>query len=398
VATRRQSSVLGRLSGVAGVVATVVVIAAVAAIVLALRPQQERMHLSVDFPRTVSVYEGSEVRILGVPVGRVEKVTPQGDTVRVDLWWDAQYDVPRDAQAAIVTPAVVGDRYVQLAPAYTNGPTMESGTHLDATRSAVPLELDEILQSVDDLSVALGPEGANADGSLSDLVDATADNLEGNGAKFRSTIRDLSLLSGTLSNNKDELFSSVSQVEEFVHALAVNDAAVREFNESLAEVSTVLAGERRDLALAVDSLAVALRDVRGFVEENGDALSENVKGLVRVTGVLVKQREALTEVLDVAPLALNNLANGYNERTGTLDQRMNVGENVAHLTSDPKAVICSLIEDKPGKGLCGGPLGDVLDLLDELQLQRTGPFRDGARYVEHEPHDASLAELMEVAP
>ena len=30
------------------------------------------------FPRTVSVYEGSDVRVLGVPVGKVETVTPEG--------------------------------------------------------------------------------------------------------------------------------------------------------------------------------------------------------------------------------------------------------------------------------------------------------------------------------
>jgi ABC-type transporter Mla subunit MlaD len=246
--------------------------------------------------------------------------------------------------------------------------------------------------------VALGPNGANADGSLSDLVNATAANLEGNGTKFRSTLHDLALLSGTLENNKEELFSSISQVEEFVHALAVNDQAVRDFNQSLAGVSTVLAGERRDLALAVRSLAVAMRDVRGFVEENGEALSGNVKGLVRVTGTLVKQRDALTEILDVAPLALNNLVAVYNERTGTLDQRANVDQNEHQIQTDPKTFICAYIDDEPEGGLCDGPLGEILDLLGEMQLERSGPFGESRRFVERVPHDDSLEQLLEVAP
>jgi len=78
-------------------------------------------HLAVHFVATVGLQPGSDVRILGVRVGEVVAVTPQGRTVTVDLRYDATYDVPADAQAVIVPPSVVSDRYVQLAPAYTAG-------------------------------------------------------------------------------------------------------------------------------------------------------------------------------------------------------------------------------------------------------------------------------------
>src|SRR5262249_43374148 len=160
----------------------------------------------------------SDVRILGVPVGTVDSVTPHGEMVRVELSYDAKYDVPADAKAVIISPAIVGDRYVQLAPAYDGGPVIPDGAHLDTAQT--------------DLSVALGPKGANANGALSRLINASAANLDGNGKMINQTLHDLSLLSGTLSNNKDELFGAVSQVEEFVRALKVNDGAVRAFNSS----------------------------------------------------------------------------------------------------------------------------------------------------------------------
>src|SRR5690606_14600629 len=169
-----ENTVLGRLSRGAGIVVIVAVLAILATSVWVMRPDEERRTLTVDFPRTVSLYEGSDVRILGVPVGTVDSVTPRGDTVRVELSYDAKYDVPADAKAVIISPAIVGDRYVQLAPAYDGGPVLEDGAHLDMARSEVPLELDEIYQSIDDLSVALGPEGANANGALSRLINATA--------------------------------------------------------------------------------------------------------------------------------------------------------------------------------------------------------------------------------
>ncbi len=52
------------------------------------------------FPRAVSVYEGSEVRILGIPVGRVREVVPAGTKVKVVMAYDSDIKVPADADAS----------------------------------------------------------------------------------------------------------------------------------------------------------------------------------------------------------------------------------------------------------------------------------------------------------
>ena len=49
------------------------------------------------------------------------------------------------------------------------------------SRTSVPLEIDELSESLSRVSEALGPDGANADGALSDLLDTAAENLDGNG-------------------------------------------------------------------------------------------------------------------------------------------------------------------------------------------------------------------------
>ncbi len=313
--------------------------------------------------------------------------------------YDAETKVPDDARAVIVSPALVGDRFVQLTPAYTGGPVLADGETLDATRAATPVELDEVYQSIDDLSVALGPRGANSQGSLSRLLKTSAENLDGNGAQLRQTIRDLALLTGTLSNNKEELFGSLQQVGRFVHALAENDSAVRRFNSSLSGVSTVLEGERHDLAAALDALGRALGDVQGFVERNEDLVASNVRGLTDVTRVLVRQRDALTEALDVAPDALTNLGVAYNEGTGTLDQRTNLLQNLQIGAEDPALLLCTLLNESEQDDLCG-VLTDVLDdgtLPDLPPLPRSKPFgadREQQRPVEVEHVDPSLGGLV----
>jgi phospholipid/cholesterol/gamma-HCH transport system substrate-binding protein len=379
--------------GLTRILSLVAVAAVVLAAVLLVLPNQEKKYLTASFPRTVSLYEGSDVRILGVPVGRVESVKPSGTDVTVKMWYDAKYKVPADAEAVIITPAIVGDRFVQLTPVYTEGPVMADGATLSTDSTSTPLELDEIYQSIDDLTVALGPEGANEEGALTRLLDTTARNYAGQGEQFNQTIKDLGKLTGTLDNNKEELFGTAAQLERFVSALAENDQTVRDFNESLAGASEVLEGEREDLAASLRNLGIAMEQVSGFVSENREVLGENIDGLKRVTRILVKQRKALDEVLNVAPLALNNLFLTYNPATGTLDTRSNQGETPHQVESNPTAFLCSVVAPND-------PTGEACKTIKQAfgGRARAAALDDGTprESVAVENVDRSLAGLLEV--
>jgi phospholipid/cholesterol/gamma-HCH transport system substrate-binding protein len=295
-------------------------------------------HLSADFDRAIGVYVNSDVRILGVKIGKVTKITPQGTKVRLDMTYDASYKVPEDAKAVLVAPSIVSDRYVQLTPVWESGPLLPDGTHLGLDRTAAPVELDQIYSNLDELNQALGPQGANKEGALSDLLAVGADNLEGNGARLNSTLHGLSTAIATLADNRTELFGTIDSLQQLTSTLARNDAAVRAFNLDLAVVADQLNAERTDLAQAVKQLASALGEVASFVKENRDNLTANVKDLASVTSVLVKQRRALREILDVSPTALSNLQLAYNSKSGTLDTRDN-----SFSQGGPLGVICNLL-------------------------------------------------------
>lgn len=343
------------------------------------------------FPRAISVYEGSDVRVLGVPVGTVTRVEPTGTDVTVTMAYDDTVKLPADAKAVIIAPSVVGDRYVQLTPAYSGtGDVLTDGAELSVEDTSQPLELDQIYDSLDRLNVALGPQGANKTGALSDLLSVTADNFGGQGTTFRQTIKDFSRFSATLANNKEELFGSVEALEGFMQTLAENDQTVRQFNQSLADVSTMLAGEREELVAATKNLSVALTAVKGFVEENKDSLRRNISGLNRVAKVLVRQRAALDEILHVAPTALNNLALTYNPQAGTLDTRSNFGESINQLEANPAALLCGFVGQVERSGR-------VCDRITDL-LARSRPGALGTSVVlpAQDVFDPTLGGLVEV--
>jgi virulence factor Mce-like protein len=311
------------------------------------------------FTQAVGLYEGSDVRILGIPVGTITAVEPVGDRVRVDMEIDDTYPVPADADAVILAPSLVSDRYVQFAPVYSGGDTMADGTTLELDRTAVPVELDQVYGALDDLSTALGPAGANQNGALSDLVDTGAANLDGNGETLNRTLDGFSQAVRVLADNRDDLFSSLDNLQTFTTALATVDTQVRQFNDNLAAVADQLAGERDDLAQAVQLLNTALRDVADFVQQNTTLLTSNVDKLADVTLTLVQQRDALAEVLDVAPAALGNIAHAYNPDYGTLDTRDN---SLGSTNAD--VLVCQILAQTGRLQLPAGfDIGDITQLL-----------------------------------
>ena len=356
-----------------GLVPKVVAALAVVAVVAgawAFWPSHDRVRVTGEFTRAVGLFPGSDVRVLGVRVGEVTDVVPRGDKVVVSFEYDDRYSIPADAKAAVVS-----DRYVQLFPAYRGGPRMGDGAHLGTDRTAVPVELDRISQSLDDLLVALGPEGANKDGSFSRLLDTGARNLDGQGRNLHDMNRDLSKAVATLSGGRNDLFGTVKNLQTLTSMLATNDQQVRRLNKDLANVSVQLDGERDDLAAALRNLAIALNEVSTFVKDNRAGVKTNVDQLAAVTGTVAKQRDALAETLTNAPVAISNLQNAYNPKTGTLDTRSNMEQ-----FDDPSLLLCSLVTGPTGTGntdLCKQLDTTLAPVSGALQMRGADPTLGG---------------------
>ncbi len=331
------------LGPVASKIVAGLVLAAIVAAAFVFWPQSGSTKVTAAFSRAVGLYPGSDVRILGVRVGTVLEVRPAGDHVDVEIEYDDTIKVPADAKAVVVAPSLVSDRYVQLLPVYNQGPVMTSGAQIPMDRTAVPVELDRIQQSLDDLMVALGPQGANKDGSFSRLLATSADNLEGQGGKFHDTTRDLSQALATLSGGKDDFFATVKNLQSFTSMLAANNDQVRRLNNDLAMVSQQLDAERGDLGAALQNLAVALNEISSFVKDNRTLLKTNIDQLTAVSGTIVKNRDALAETLENAPVAISNLQHAYHPETGTLDTRNNSPQG-----HDPALLLCGVLITAPG--------------------------------------------------
>ncbi|QBJ97180.1 MCE family protein [Rhodococcus sp. ABRD24] len=346
-----------------GATAAVVVAVLVAGVVY-LFPGLGKTTITAQFPSTTGLYAGDDVRVLGVSVGSIESIDPNGTGATVVMNVDRSVDIPADAKAVIIAPSLVAARFVQLTPVYTGGEAMPDGAEIPMERTAVPVEWDEIKTELTKLSEALGPQGGADQGSLGNFIDTVGDNLDGNGDALRDTLRELSDTMKTLSDGRTDLFATIRNLQVFVSALSSSNQQIVQFGGRLQSVSSLLADTSDELGTALQDLDVAIGDVNRFVTDNRASLTEQVGRLADATSVLVEKRPQLEQVLHVAPNALANFNNIYSPKTGSIN-----GVLAASNARNPINMVCGLIrglEDNDSDrtaDLCAQFLGPVLNSI-----------------------------------
>lgn len=388
--------ILNRINPRVAIVA-VALILLVATFFLVHEPEQTKT-VTAHFPRAVSVYKGTDVRILGVNVGHVTAVIPEGNSVRVEMEYDADVKIPKDAKAVVVTPTLVADRFVQITPVYTEGQVLADDADIALPDSAVPVELDRIYASIRDLSEALGPNGVNKDGTLNHLLEAGAKGLDGQGGRGNEMIRQLSAAAATFGEGAGPLFDTVESLAVFTNTLAENDRLVRAFIRDLAGVSSSLVSERVEIQKALAAVADSVGTVKTFVQGNRKALVTDIEKLTRVMKTINSERDSIDTALDVAPVAMNNLVLAYNTPSGTIGSRIGIQGNVW----DADGFLCAIVQqsDMPqvSKDLACTIFKQLLEPVTSnvpaprSSAQRAGPMDDAsAQPLATSPDPADIA-------
>lgn len=324
----------------------------------------QRTEVSVYFADTDGIYPGDEVRVLGVPVGKIDSITPQGDQVKVTLHVDGGVDVPADAKAVIVAPSLVSSRYIQLTPRYDGGQKLADGATIPISRTSVPVEWDAIKGQLNDLVTALGPNGANRAGALNDLVDAGATALNGEGGRLNQTIADLASAIRVLDSGSGDAFATVRNLAVFARAMKLSNAQVGQFITRLDSVSGLLASDRHLVRGALRSLGVAVTDVEAFVKAHRGRIGTLLTRLTSVMSLVNRHQADLAQVLHVAPNALANLIESYHQRQNAVAVDLH-GANI----HSPGQLLCGAVGGAAGTNgeqtekLCSKLVGNLLDGL-----------------------------------
>jgi phospholipid/cholesterol/gamma-HCH transport system substrate-binding protein len=326
---------------VAAIAATVVVLLASVGVVVgrSTTNRVDKVHVVGYFPNSTGLFVGDEVRILGVRVGAIDKIEPQGTQVKISFWYDRAQNVPAEAKAVILSPALVPVRAIQLTPAYTGGPVMTSGAVIPQNRTAVPVEWDDVRQQLKKLTATLEPTQPGGVSTLGALVDTAADNMRGQGASMRQSLIELSQAMSALGDHSDDIFSTVKNLSILVSALKDSAAVIRRLNSNLAEVTGALSDTPNEIGAAVHDINDVVGDVQQFVAANRETFGTTTDKLASVTTALAQSLDDLKQTLHLAPNTFQNFVNIYHPAQGGI-----TGTVVINTFSNPITFICGAIE------------------------------------------------------
>lgn len=294
----------------------------------------------------------------------MESITPAGAYVDVEIVVDGDVKLPKDVGAVIVSRSVATDRYVELTPAYTSGPEVEDGAVIAVDRTRTPVEFEQLLGSLEDVSAALGtPEGGagGSDGPLHDLLSASAANLQGNGGTIASGLSDLATVLSSLSGTMPAVEQNLTNVDTLTQTLASNDALVRSFVTQVTDATVMLDGQKLQIEATFDAITAMLQGLTDFSAAHRDQIAAQIDDFVALSDELVAHEQDITQLLRNGPLVTQNLPNAIDDRGRlrflTRPADLIPGRSTAHEVCESAATLCETID------LENASLFDLLDLL-----------------------------------
>ncbi len=369
---------LPRLTRATIIIGTLVVVLALVLGFVGWRLYQKLTNNTVVayFPAANALYPGDKVQIMGLRVGAIDKIEPAGDKMKVTFHYENKYKVPANASAVILNPTLVASRAIQLEPTYKGGPVLGDNAVIPEERTQVPVEWDQLRNSITNIISKLGPtcpqeSGAGCttlqrEGPFGEVLESFANGLSGKGKQINTTLSNLSQAVTALNEGRGDFFAVLKSLALFVNALHQDDQQFVALNENLSSVTTRLAHNDSDLANAVQQFDSLLSTVRPFLDKNREVLTHDINNLATATNALLQPDplNGLETALHVLPTAASNINQIYHPSHGSV-----VAIPAITNFANPMQFICSAIQAGSRAGyqesaeLCAQYLGPILDAI-----------------------------------
>jgi phospholipid/cholesterol/gamma-HCH transport system substrate-binding protein len=302
-----------------------------------LKPKGYRFHTS--FTEAGQLSTEADVRISGVPVGKVKVIKADKVTGRADvtIQLDARYaPLPKDAKAILRQKTLLGETYVELTPGHpSNGYIAENG-ELPASQVSDTVELDEILRAFDpatraafqqwmqaqgeaianrgqDLNDALGNLGPFADdtatlvsilnrqeGAVSRLIANTGvvfGALNERDGQLRSLIQNTNTVFATTASRDQQLKAAFRALPTFEDESKTTLARLTRFSNETDPLVTQLRPAARELSPTLKDLADLAPDLKNLLEQLQPLIDASVKGFPAADKVLEDSRPLIAQLV-----------------------------------------------------------------------------------------------------
>ncbi len=281
-------------------------------------------HYELRLAHAAGLVENNAVKIAGVSVGRIEKVSVDHDVAVMRLAIDREIVLHEDARAIVRAKSLLGEKYLQIEPGTRDTAILASGSAIPNVD--VPFEIDEVLNALepilggeDSIAAALAPLASQLNELLADAsgkngkppiltraqIDKLVDDITATSASVRRLSEENEEKIGRIVDRTNELLEDprVDRIIDNVEGITDDidkrlpklleraDSTLAKADEALTKVQELTAvlneDRRRKIGLIIDDAAVATANVR--------EVTDGLKGVAKSIGPLVKSLGAIAD-------------------------------------------------------------------------------------------------------
>ncbi|GIH18422.1 MCE family protein [Rugosimonospora africana] len=212
---------------------------------------------------------GAEVKVRGVEIGSVRRITSYGDGARLQLAIQPGqlHLLPDNVTAQLLPTTLFGERYVALIPPAAPSPRpLADHSTISQDRSADAIELEKVLADLLPMLQAVQPQ------KLSVTLTAISQALKGRGTELGTTLADIDTylrqLNPELPRLDDDISQLVAVANSYDRAAPDLVGALNDFTVT----SRTLVDEQDQLRQVFQTVTTASTDLTGFLSDNRDTI------------------------------------------------------------------------------------------------------------------------------
>lgn len=265
------------------------------AIFAQLRFQKENLYRA-EFTNVSGLSAGNFVRIGGVEVGKVKKVTNRPDaTVDVEFSADPSVVLTQGSRAVIRYSDLIGGRYLALEEGAGGTRPLRPGETIPLANTAPALDLDSLIGGFRPLFRALNPDQVNA------LTGQLIGAFQGQGDTIASFLAQTASVTNTLADRDELIGQVIDNLNSVLGSLGAQSGQLDKTVTSLSELINELAARRSDISAGVAYANEAARTFSDLLSQARPAVKDVVPQIDRVASIAVADHDYLDHLFATLP-------------------------------------------------------------------------------------------------
>ncbi|MBN2382962.1 MCE family protein [bacterium] len=321
--------------------------------------QSKGYQINVYFNDIAGLEEKAPVRLAGVRIGQVQKISLENGIAKIVAEIDPGIKIQADSKANVSQMGIMGEKYLEIIAGTPGVPFLKEG---DRLQGAPPTSFDQVISVVNSIGndikaittsfrQALGTKEGEERlvmivENIQKITEELAELMRVNQQGLTSTIQNIEELSGDLktlvSGNSDSFSKTLSNIEQFSGTLAEKaPGLVDRIDQLVAQINQILPSDNTDVENSFRNIQAATQDLKDSVSSIKNIMAKIEAGEGTI-GKLVSEDEthdnlnaALTNLEDTLDEARNMLGRvgSYETSLGYRAEFLNRDDNWKHFIS-----------------------------------------------------------------